>query len=106
MASLRPLPVMVLTPVLGEAATTSWPPWRRMGAVFEPIRPVPPMMTTFIPNLLVLAPERPIAAREGLQDALLMPPSNGHGIELPAARCRQLQGLVERGPRDAQSPHG
>src|SRR5262245_57504535 len=30
MASLRPSPVMVLTPLLGEAATTSWPPWRRM----------------------------------------------------------------------------
>ena len=25
----EPSPVMVLTPVLGEAATTSWPPWRR-----------------------------------------------------------------------------
>src|SRR5262245_15669801 len=56
-ASLRPSPVMVLTPVLGEAATTSWPPWRRMGAVFEPIRPVPPIMTIFIPNLLVRSPQ-------------------------------------------------
>src|SRR5262245_20124130 len=41
MASLRPSPVMVLTPVLGEAATTSWPRWRRMATVFEPMRPVP-----------------------------------------------------------------
>src|SRR5499425_452039 len=48
MASLRPWPLMVLTPVLGEAATTSWPLWRRMGAVFEPIRPVPPMTTIFM----------------------------------------------------------
>src|SRR5205809_2132032 len=48
MASLRPSPVMVLTPVLGEAATTSWPPWRRMATVFEPIRPVPPMTTIFM----------------------------------------------------------
>jgi hypothetical protein len=39
---------MVLTPLLGEAATTSWPPWRRMATVFEPIRPVPPMMTIFM----------------------------------------------------------
>src|SRR5512147_1192788 len=39
---------MVLTPVLGEAATTSWPPWRRMATVFEPMRPVPPMTTIFI----------------------------------------------------------
>src|SRR5215471_8140951 len=30
MASLSPSPVMVLTPFWGEAATTSWPPWRRM----------------------------------------------------------------------------
>src|SRR5690242_17001228 len=52
-ASLRPWPVMVLTPVLGEAGTTSWPLWRRMGTVFDPIRPVPPMMTIFIANLLV-----------------------------------------------------
>src|ERR1700730_8712694 len=48
MACLRPSPVMVLTPVLGEAATTSWPPRRRMAPVFEPIRPVPPMTTIFM----------------------------------------------------------
>src|SRR5262245_12038549 len=48
MASLSPWPVMVFTPVLGEAATTSWPPWRRMATVFEPIRPVPPMTTIFM----------------------------------------------------------
>src|SRR5258707_2658455 len=47
-ASLRPSPVMVLTPLLGEAATTSWPPWRRMATVFEPIRPVPPMTRIFM----------------------------------------------------------
>src|SRR3954465_14805284 len=41
-ASLSPSPVMVLTPVLGEAARTSWPPWRRMATAFEPIRPGPP----------------------------------------------------------------
>src|SRR5439155_25636675 len=33
---------------LGEAATTSWPPWRRMATVFEPIRPVPPITTIFM----------------------------------------------------------
>src|SRR6478672_6409104 len=48
MASLRPSPMMLLTPLLGEAATTSWPPWRRMATVFEPIRPVPPMTTIFM----------------------------------------------------------
>src|SRR5215469_4849909 len=46
-ASLTPAPVMMLTALLGEAATTSWPPWRRMATVFEPIRPVPPMTTIF-----------------------------------------------------------
>src|SRR6185437_13936898 len=46
--SLRPSPVIVLTPVLGDAATTSWPPRRRMTAVLEPIRPVPPMMSIFM----------------------------------------------------------
>jgi hypothetical protein len=48
MAALRPSPVILLTPLLGEAATTSWPPWRRMGTVFEPIRPVPPITTIFM----------------------------------------------------------
>src|SRR6516225_3504568 len=46
--SFSPSPVMVLMPLLGEAATTSWPPWRRMVTVFEPIRPVPPITTIFI----------------------------------------------------------
>src|SRR5215470_12885338 len=44
----RPSPVMVLTPVFGEAATTSWPRWRRIATVFEPTRPVPPMTTIFM----------------------------------------------------------
>src|SRR5262245_60566295 len=39
---------MVLTPLWGEAATTSWPPWRRLATVFEPIRPVPPITTIFM----------------------------------------------------------
>ena len=51
MASLSPSPVMVLTPRLGEPATTSWPPWRRMATVFEPIRPVPPIATIFMVTL-------------------------------------------------------
>jgi hypothetical protein len=48
MASLSPSPVMLLIPLWGEAATTSWPPWRRMTTVFEPISPVPPMTTIFM----------------------------------------------------------
>src|SRR3954454_13568103 len=42
---------MVLMPLFGEAATTSWPPWRRMATVFEPIRPVPPITTIFMVDL-------------------------------------------------------
>src|ERR1700756_3313569 len=47
-ASLSPSPVMLLMPLSGDPATTSWPPWRRMATVFEPIRPVPPMTTIFM----------------------------------------------------------
>src|SRR5438034_2028518 len=65
MASLRPWPVMVLTPVLGEAATTSWPPWRRMATVFEPIRPVPPITTIFILHLSLLSQRAGSALDEG-----------------------------------------
>src|SRR4029077_19459336 len=61
--SLRPSPVMVLTPLLGEAGTTSWPPWRRMGTVFEPIRPVPPMTTIFM--LYPPLPKPPAERRAG-----------------------------------------
>src|SRR5215470_8609438 len=56
MASLRPSPVMVLTSVSGEAATT-WACWRRMEMVFEPIMPVSPITTIFIANLLVRSPQ-------------------------------------------------
>src|SRR2546425_1952744 len=65
MASLRPSPVMLLTPVLGEAATTSWPPWRRMATVFEPIRPVPPITTIFISDLSLLSQRAGSALDEG-----------------------------------------
>jgi hypothetical protein len=40
-------------PLLGEAAMTSWPPWRSMATVFEPIRPVPPITTIFMVAPLV-----------------------------------------------------
>src|SRR4051794_22990142 len=48
MASLIPSPVMLLMPLWGDAATTSWPPRRRMATVFEPIKPVPPITTIFM----------------------------------------------------------
>src|SRR5215472_6475502 len=59
-ACLSPSPVMVLIPLLGEAATTSWPPWRRTETVFEPIRPVPPITTIFMidPPLLMTGDAR------------------------------------------------
>src|SRR3546814_8383155 len=47
-ASVRPSPVMVLTPVLGAAAMTSWPSWRRLDTTLLPMRPVPPITTIFI----------------------------------------------------------
>src|SRR5204863_3547498 len=65
MASLRPSPVMLLTPVLGEAATTSWPPWRRMETVVEPIRPVPPITTIFILDFSLLSQRAGLALDEG-----------------------------------------
>src|SRR5215471_13806523 len=58
-ASLTPAPVMVLTPLFGEATTASWPPWRRMATVFEPIRPMttifmgyPPLSMTNVAELV------------------------------------------------------
>jgi len=39
---------MVLTPVLGDAATTSWPCLRRCDTTLLPMRPVPPMTTIFM----------------------------------------------------------
>src|SRR2546429_298867 len=52
-----PSPVMLLPRLWGGAATTWWPRWRRRGTIFEPIRPVPPITTIFIPNLLVRSPQ-------------------------------------------------
>src|SRR5690348_5006555 len=43
-----PSPVSVLTPVSGAAATASWPRSRSEATTFEPIRPVPPIITTFM----------------------------------------------------------
>src|SRR3989442_9971255 len=48
---------MLLPPVWGGGAPTSWPPWRRRGRVSEPIGPGPPITTIFIPNLLVRSPQ-------------------------------------------------
>src|SRR5207302_560821 len=58
-AGCRPSPVTALTPLLGDACSTSWPRARSRGANFEPIRPVPPMITIFISSLLCLKPRHP-----------------------------------------------
>src|SRR5947208_2000952 len=47
-ASASPLPVMMSTPVAGDAASGSWPAARSLVTSFEPIRPVPPITTIFI----------------------------------------------------------
>src|SRR4051812_38679290 len=79
-ACARPSPVMVFTPVLGAAAMTSWPPWRRMAAVFEPIRPVPPMMTVLMAHLAL--PMRCRAPR-------LVPLRRSFGVSPGARPCAQ-----------------
>src|SRR5207302_3580707 len=58
-AGCRPSPVTALTPLLGDACSTSWPRARSNRANFEPIRPVPPMITIFICSLLSLKPRNP-----------------------------------------------
>lgn len=51
-AACRPSPVTALTPLLGDARSTSWSRDRSNGAYFEPIRPVPPTITIFMSSLL------------------------------------------------------
>src|SRR5215831_2171067 len=46
-ALAKPSRVMVFTPVLGEAGSTSWPRSLRFFTSFVPMRPVPPMTTIF-----------------------------------------------------------
>src|SRR6516225_9048395 len=82
MASLSPSPVMVLTPLFCEAATTSWPPWRRMATTFEPIRPVPPMTTIFMgPPLPTLH-----QMRSGLRSTCILRRTSDHLMSHFAAR--------------------
>src|SRR5215471_12473373 len=85
-ASLTPSPVMVLTPLLGDAATTSWPPRRRMATVFEPIRPVPPMMTIFMvypPCRRLRAPCATVQLNDEFQSAVCSA-GEGHKLALTA----------------------
>src|SRR6201987_511551 len=48
--SASPSPVIVLTPVLGDAATASCPCSRSLLTSLDPIRPVPPITTIFMTN--------------------------------------------------------
>ena len=43
--------MIVLTPVAGEAGTASWPSSVSFVTSFEPMSPVPPMMTIFMIHL-------------------------------------------------------
>src|SRR6266516_7374463 len=111
MASLRPWPVMVLTPVLGEAATTSWPPWRRMATVFEPIRPVPPMTTIFMvyPPLSTTGdPLRHSAARrrDSERGALRRRRSAGGGHKLLLTTLSTSNATPTRMSRICSARHG
>src|SRR4029077_18295476 len=92
-ASLRPSPVMVLTPVLGEAATTSWPPRRRMATGFEPIRPVPPMTTIFLayPPLSMSRPPKDIPPDEQLSLGRDAPKRRFGHVRACCDRSRQLR---------------
>src|SRR5262245_25686744 len=47
-APARPSPVIVLTPVEGEAGNTSCPSSRKNLTTFFPISPLPPMTTIFM----------------------------------------------------------
>src|SRR5262245_23630185 len=63
--SASPFPVSVLTPVSGEAGTASWPCSRSLLTSFEPISPVPPMITSLMTaSLLCPAPKPASGAAE------------------------------------------
>src|SRR5215469_11043361 len=87
MACASPSPVMLLTPLLGEAAMTSWPPRRRMGTVLEPMRPVPPMTMIFMVRTplaegAMLLPCHCKGIRDlelGTARTVLLSYANGHG---------------------------
>src|SRR6185503_4016150 len=49
---------MVLTPDVGDAATTSWPFVRSLFTSFVPISPLPPITTIFIHSPFICCPSR------------------------------------------------
>src|SRR5712692_1641964 len=66
-ASASPSPVMLLTPVLGDATTASCPCSRSFLTSFDPMSPVPPMTTIFM-IVLSFLPAHFQAAGLTLQD--------------------------------------
>src|SRR5262245_48025905 len=63
-ASASPSPVSELTPELGEAATASCPCSRTLVTSFDPMSPVPPMTTIFMPSLGRHQPNSPTENRK------------------------------------------
>src|SRR5262245_18435047 len=110
MAASSPSPVMLLTPLLGEAAMTSWPAWRRIGTVFEPIRPVPPMTTIFIAKLLGVARQAMVVQPAALGEC--RPPRETRlyvvrrGVETPRAIADDAVDGRRLGPVGGLPPAG
>src|SRR5436305_1128020 len=80
--SFNPAPVMVLTPVLDEAATTSWSRPRKTGTVFEPIRPLPPITTIFM-----AAPPHPAGGQAQRNPPIPMQQGGGLRLRLIRPTC-------------------
>src|SRR5215510_8803960 len=66
--SASPAPVSVLTPVSGDAGTASWPWSLSLVTSFDPMRPVPPMMTSFMIDVLSVWAVQPCRSLDGHQN--------------------------------------
>jgi hypothetical protein len=88
-ASARPSPVRVLTPVLGEADTASWPCSPSLVTSFAPMSPLPPMTTIFIEgSFLSAGGTRP----SGRRAKTGQPPRCDRSTETATPQRRQLSG--------------
>jgi len=70
--SVRPSPVRVLTPELGDAATASCPCWRNLVTSFEPMSPLPPITTIYTQ---AISPAK-YAAQAGVLDLVFASETN------------------------------
>src|SRR5439155_24683721 len=113
--SARPSPVMVSTPVAGEAATASCPCASSRLTTLPPTRPLPPMTTifmTFLPVVVDVVEDRPRASRARLwgspvgslvRSALSMAKSGPpRGLLGRRSECETLDRLL-RNARSGQS---